>query len=127
MVTYDATTETVRVTVRPVYLDDKSDVLARRFVFAYFVRIENHGPSAVRLLRRQWAITDADGQVQHVEGEGVVGLQPTIAPGGSHEYHSFCVLPTFEGTMEGVYEMERADGTPLDAQIPLFHLRALAN
>lgn len=127
MVTYDATTETVRVTVRPVYLDDKSDVLARRFVFAYFVRIENHGADAVRLLRRQWAITDADGHVQHVEGEGVVGVQPTIMPGGVHEYHSFCVLPTFEGTMEGVYEMERAGGSALDAQIPLFHLRALAN
>ncbi len=127
MVTYDATTETVRVTVRPVYLDDKSDVLARRFVFAYFVRIENHGPDAVRLLRRQWTITDADGLVQHVDGEGVVGLQPTIEPGDGHEYHSFCVLATFEGTMEGVYEMERADGAALDAQIPLFHLRALAN
>ena len=127
MVTYDATTETVRVTVRPVYLDDKSDVLARRFVFAYFVRIENHGDADVQLLRRQWAITDANGHVQHVEGEGVVGQQPTIAPGRVHEYHSFCVLPTFEGTMAGVYEMERADGTALDAQIPLFHLRAMAN
>ena len=100
---------------------------AEAIQFAYFVRIENHGAAAVRLLRRQWAITDAEGVVQHVEGEGVVGLQPTIVPGGVHEYHSFCVLPTFEGTMEGVYEMERADGTPLGAQIPLFHLRAMAN
>ncbi|HEX8384755.1 MAG TPA: Co2+/Mg2+ efflux protein ApaG [Rubricoccaceae bacterium] len=127
MVSYDATTETVTVTVRPVYLDDKSDVLAGRFVFAYFVRIENHGEDGVQLLRRQWAITDANGHVQHVEGAGVVGRQPTIAPGGVHEYHSFCVLPTFEGTMEGVYQMQRAGGAALDAQIPLFHLRALAN
>ncbi len=127
MVSYDATTETIRVTVRPVYLDDKSDVLARRFVFAYFVRIENHGDDGVQLLRRQWAITDAEGHVQHVEGEGVVGQQPTIAPGSVHEYHSFCVLPTFAGTMEGVYEMQRAGGAALDAQIPLFHLRAMAN
>ena len=127
MVSYDATTETVTVTVRPVYLDDKSDVLARRFVFAYFVRIENHGDDGVQLLRRQWAITDADGHVQHVEGAGVVGRQPTIAPGGVHEYHSFCVLPTFEGAMEGAYQMERAGGATFDAQIPRFHLRALAN
>ena len=127
MVSYDATTETVTVTVRPVYLDDRSDVLARRFVFAYFVRIENHGEDGVRLLRRQWAITDADGHVQHVEGAGVVGQQPTIAPGGVHEYHSFCVLPTFEGAMEGAYQMERAGGATFDAQIPRFHLRALAN
>ena len=127
MVSYDATTETVTVTVRPVYLDDKSDVLARRFMFMYFVRIENRGPDEVQLLRRQWRITDADGHVQHVEGEGVVGLQPCIAPGAAHEYHSFCALPTFEGTMEGAYQIERANGSRLYAQIPRFHLCALAN
>lgn len=127
MVSYDATTETVTVTVRPVYLDDKSNVLARRFVFAYFVRIENGGADAVQLLRRQWRITDSEGHVQHVEGEGVVGMQPRIAPGDAHEYHSFCALTTFEGTMEGAYELEREGGSRLFAQIPRFHLRALAN
>ena len=127
MVTYDATTETVTVTVRPVYLDDKSDVIAQRFVFVYFVRVENHGPDEVQLLRRRWVITDSDGRVQEVEGAGVIGKQPVIGPGEAHEYHSFCVLPTFEGTMEGTYLMQREGGARFRAQIPQFHLHALAN
>lgn len=127
MVSYDATTEAVRVTVRPAYLDGRSDALARRFVFAYFVRVENHGPGEVQLLRRRWTITDGEGHVQHVEGAGVVGDQPLIAPGGAHEYQSFCVLRTFEGTMEGTYLMQREDGSRFRAQIPRFHLAALAN
>lgn len=127
MVSYDAITETVRISVRPAYLDGKSDALARRFVFAYFVRVENHGADEVQLLRRHWSITDADGHVEEVEGEGVIGLQPTIAPGEAHEYHSFCVLRTFEGTMEGSYLMQREGGARFRAQIPRFHLVALAN
>ena len=127
MVSYDATTDTVRVSVRPAYLDGKSDAIERRFVFAYFVRIENHGDDEVQLLRRHWTITDADGHVQEVEGEGVIGQQPTIAPGEDHEYHSFCVLRTFEGSMEGTYLMQREGGSRFKAQIPLFHLRALTN
>lgn len=127
MVTYDALTETVRVTVRPAYLDGKSDAIARRFAFAYFVRVENHGAEEVQLLRRHWVITDAEGRVQHVEGAGVVGAQPTIAPGEAHEYHSFCVLPTFEGAMEGTYLMQRPDGARFKAQIPRFPLVAMAN
>lgn len=127
MVTYDATTETVTVTVRPVYLDDKSDVVAQRFVFAYFVTVHNHGADEVQLLRRRWVITDADGRIQEVEGAGVIGKQPVIGPGETHEYHSFCVLPTFEGTMEGTYLMQREGGARFHAQIPQFFLRALAN
>ena len=124
---YEATTEEVTVRVRPVYLDAHSDVLARRFAFAYFVRVENDGPEPVRLLRRQWVIRDGSGRVQEVEGEGVVGRQPRIAPGAAHDYHSFCVLEAMEGSMEGAYLMERADGSQFLAQIPRFHLRARAN
>ena len=127
MFSYDATTETVTVSVRPVYLDDQSDVLAGRFAFAYFVRIGNHGADEVQLLRRRWVIADGRGHVQEVEGPGVVGVQPTIAPGGEHEYQSFCVLPTFEGAMHGTYLMQRESGARFHAQIPRFHLRALAN
>ena len=127
MVSYDATTETVRVTVRPAYLDGKSDAMGRQFVFAYFVRVENHGDDDVQLLRRRWTITDADGHVQNVEGAGVVGKQPTIPPGEAHEYHSVCVLRTFEGTMEGTYLMQREDGSRFRARIPHFHLVALGN
>lgn len=127
MVSYDATTETITITVRPVYLDEKSDVIGQRFVFAYFVRVGNHGVDEVQLLRRRWLITDSDGRVQEVEGAGVIGQQPVIEPGAAHEYHSFCVLPTFEGTMEGTYLMQREGGARFRAQIPQFHLRALTN
>lgn len=127
MFSYDATTGAVTVSVRPAYLDDQSDVLAGRFVFAYVVRIENGGPGEVQLLRRRWVITDGRGHVQEVEGPGVVGQQPTIAPGGDHEYQSFCVLPTFQGTMHGSYLMQHENGARFHAQIPRFHLRALAN
>ena len=127
MLAYDAVTETVRVTVRPAWLDGQTDVVERTFAFAYFVRIENDGPEEVQLLRRRWLITDADGHVQEVEGPGVVGAQPVIAPGEAHEYHSFCVLRTFEGAMEGSYLMQRPDGSRFHAQIPRFDLVAMAN
>ena len=127
MIRYDAVTEAVRITVRPAWLDGKSDAMERRFAFTYFVRVENHGPDEFQLLRRRWVITDADGRVQEVEGAGVIGEQPVIGPGEAHEYHSFCVLRTFEGSMEGYYVMQRPDGSRFQAQIPRFDLVAMAN
>ncbi len=127
MVTYDATTESITVSVRPVYLDGQSDVMARRFVFAYFIDIENDGFDEVQLLRRHWIIKDDTGGVQEVEGEGVIGEQPTIPPGGSHSYNSFCVLPTFTGTMGGTYLMQRANGERFRIEIPRFDLKAQVN
>ncbi len=127
MVSYDATTEMLTVSVRPVYLDGKSDVLGKRFVFAYFIRIENHGDEEVQLLRRRWEISDVDGRVQEVEGAGVVGRQPVIGPGGWHEYHSFCVLQSFQGSMEGTFLMQRTNGERFYAQIPRFYLQAMSN
>ena len=102
-------------------------MLARKFVFGYFIRIENHGAHEVQLLRRHWFIHDGPAQAKEVEGEGVVGRQPVIPPGGSHEYNSFCVLESFEGSMEGTYLMRRADGELFHAVIPRFPLRALSN
>lgn len=127
MTLYAATTEQVTVSVRPVYLDDQSDVFARRFVFAYFVQIENGGAGEVQLLRRHWLIHHGDGRTAEVEGEGVVGQQPVIAPGGTHVYNSFSVLESMTGAMEGTYLMQRPNGSRFRAQIPLFHLRAAAN
>ncbi len=127
MVTYDATTESIEVSVRPIYIDGQSDALARRFVFAYFIRIENRGSREVQLLRRHWIITDSVGGVQEVEGEGVIGEQPRIPPGGVHSYNSFCVLPTFTGSMKGTYLMQRETGERFRVQIPRFDLRAQAN
>lgn len=127
MVPYVTTTEDVRITVRPVYLDGQSDLMSQRFVFGYFIRIENHGPDDVQLLRRHWFITDEIGHVKEVEGEGVVGETPIISPGSAHEYNSFCVLETFTGKMEGFYTMERPRGRRFRANIPTFDLKARVN
>ena len=127
MVPYVSTTEGITVTVRPVYLDQESDILNCRFVFAYYVKIENFSTKEVQLLRRRWLIKESNGRVQEVEGDGVVGKQPVIRPGSQHEYNSFCVLMTFEGTMEGSYLMQRNDGERFRVTIPLFNLRAAAN
>jgi ApaG protein len=127
MVPYVAMTEGVEITVRPVYLDDQSDVMKGRFAFGYFIRIENQGLEEVQLLRRHWIISEANGRVQDVEGEGVIGQQPIISPGTFYEYSSFCVLGAFEGSMEGTYLMQRPNGARFRAQIPRFDLRAAAN
>jgi ApaG protein len=127
MSTYTATTENITVTASPVYLAGQSDMMAKKFVFAYFIRIENHGQEKVQLLRRHWIIHDAHGNIKEVEGEGVVGNTPIIMPGEAHEYNSFCVLETFEGSMEGTYQLMRESGELLRAVIPRFVLRANAN
>ena len=127
MTTYTATTEGIRITVQPIYLDGQSDVLQRKFVFAYFIRIENHTFRAVQLRRRHWFIRHSSGRVEEVEGEGVVGKQPIIPPGGRHEYNSYCILETLEGSMEGTYLMQHEQGELFRVTIPKFSLRAAAN
>lgn len=127
MMLYAATTEEVTVSVRPIYLDDQSDVFVPRFVFAYFVQIANEGGEEVQLLRRHWVIRHGDGRTTEVEGEGVVGQQPVIRPGETHVYNSFCVLEAMTGAMEGTYLMQRPNGARFRAVIPQFHLRAAAN
>lgn len=127
MVAYVAVTENIKVTVRPVYLDSQSDMINRRFVFGYFIQIKNDGEEEVQLLRRHWYIRDAHGRLQEVEGAGVIGRQPVILPGQVHEYNSFSVLETFEGSMEGTYLMQRPSGERFRITIPRFNLRAAAN
>ncbi len=122
-----ATTEDITVTVRPVYLDGQSDIIQKKFVFAYFIRIENNSKENVQLLRRHWYINHSSGKVEEVDGEGVVGKQPRLAPGEVHEYNSYCVLETFEGSMEGTYLMRRSNGETFRVTIPRFVLRAAAN
>ena len=124
---YTATTEGVLISVRPMYLDGQSDALQRKFVFAYFIRIENRRNEAIQLLRRHWHIVHSNGRTEEVEGEGVVGQQPIIAPGKAHEYNSFCILETMEGYMEGTYVMKRPNGELFRVTIPRFTLRAAAN
>ena len=115
-------TEGIRITVRPEYLADQSRPTQRHFVFAYHVRIENVGAQAAQLVARRWLIHDSAGRDTAVEGDGVVGKQPVVAPGKVHEYQSICVLESGSGHMEGTYRFVRADGTTFNAQIPRFIL-----
>ena len=117
-------TEAIRITVRPMYLSDRSDPEQGQYVFAYFVRIENIGTAAAKLLWRRWVIHDSGGDDLEVEGEGVVGQQPSIEPAGVHEYQSFVVLKSPEGSMEGSYDFVRPDGSRFKADIPTFGLDA---
>jgi len=115
-------TEGIRVEVTPRYVASESDAKAGRFVFAYQVNLTNEGDRRAKLVSRHWIIVDADGRRREVKGEGVVGATPDLAPGDSHEYASFCPLPTPWGTMEGTYRMIREDGKTFDAQVGRFFL-----
>lgn len=117
----------IRITVRPVYMREQSEPAARHYVFAYFVRIENVGKEAAQLVSRRWLIHDSTGDDTEVEGEGVVGEQPLIAPGGVHEYQSFCILKSGEGFMEGHYNFVKPDASTFRAEIPRFILSASAS
>ena len=119
---YAETTRDITVRVAPSYLADQSDPDARRWVWAYHVRIENGGAEAVQLISRHWIITDGRGQVQEVKGLGVVGDQPTIEPGQSFDYVSGCPLSTPSGFMRGTYQMASATGWPFEIAIPAFSL-----
>ncbi|MEN2785886.1 Co2+/Mg2+ efflux protein ApaG [Sphingomonas qilianensis] len=115
---------TVRVSVS--YLPDQSEPQRGRWFWSYHVRLENDGPQAVQLLSRRWIITDGRGATHSVEGEGVVGEQPMIAPGASFDYVSGCPLATPTGHMQGSYQMIGEDGAAFDVAIPKFALHAPA-
>ena len=112
----------IRVEVETSYLDEQSDPLQRRYVFLYTITIRNEGRVPARLLTRHWIITDANGQVQEVRGEGVVGEQPYLRPGQGFRYSSGAVIQTPVGTMQGSYEMLGDDGQRFDAPIRPFRL-----
>ncbi|MBI2407382.1 MAG: Co2+/Mg2+ efflux protein ApaG [Gemmatimonadetes bacterium] len=119
---YYKLTNGFRITVRPTFLADQSAPEQRQFVFAYFVRIENVRARAAQLLSRRWHIHDDVGEDTEVVGDGVVGEQPHIAPGGVHEYQSFCVLKGPGGYMEGEYFFAADDGKRFACEIPRFIL-----
>lgn len=117
-------TEGLRITVRPRYSPEHSDVGEHRFVFIYRIRIENVGTEPAQLLWRRWHIHDPVGGDSEVEGEGVVGRKPILHPGAVHEYESFCVLQGPNGHMEGSFLFRRPGGREFDVPIPRFILRA---
>ncbi len=121
---YAQTTRGVTVRVAPSFLADQSKPEAGHWVWAYHIRVENDGTVPVQLISRHWIITDAAGRVEEVKGEGVVGEQPVIEPGGSFDYVSGCPLTTPTGSMEGHYNMVGADGVRFPIEIPRFPLVA---
>src|SRR5688572_10970032 len=114
---YYQETNGIRITVRPRYLVDQSQPRRATYVFAYFVRIENTSRHTVQLMSRRWLISDSIGEEHEVAGDGVVGEQPVLEPGGVHEYHSFCILKSPSGTMEGSYRFESREISAFDAAI----------
>ena len=110
------------MTVRTQYVPEQSSPRDKRYVFAYTIRIANEGDGTLQLKTRHWIITDGDGKIEEVRGDGVVGAQPTLRPGQHFEYTSGCVLATPRGSMRGTYRMHRPDGTHFDATIAPFAL-----
>ena len=112
----------IRVDVETAFLEEQSEPRDNRYVFSYTITIRNDGPTPARLLTRHWVITDANGKVQEVRGDGVVGEQPHLKPGQGFRYSSGAVIETPVGAMQGSYQMVTDDGLAFDAPIPPFRL-----
>lgn len=114
----------IDIKVRPTYIADQSDPVNNHYVFSYTVTIRNNGSDAAKLLTRHWVITDGDGLIQEVKGEGVIGEQPHLKPGEGFQYTSGTFMNTPFGTMHGSYQMISDSGEKFDAEIPSFQLSA---
>ncbi|MFT3907454.1 MAG: Co2+/Mg2+ efflux protein ApaG [Steroidobacteraceae bacterium] len=112
----------IRVEVETSYLEEQSEPSERRYVFSYTITIHNDGETPARLMTRHWIITDANGRVQEMRGDGVVGEQPYIKPGQGFRYSSGAVIETPVGAMQGSYQMVDDEGLRFDAPIPAFRL-----
>ena len=123
---HSETTRDVTVRVSVSFLPEQSEPRKGRWFWAYHIRIENGGSRAVQLISREWTIVDGRGARHEVQGEGVVGEQPVIEPGGSFDYVSGCPLGTASGHMEGRYHMVAPDGSGFAIAIPRFPLVAPA-
>ncbi|MBQ4844455.1 Co2+/Mg2+ efflux protein ApaG [Pseudoalteromonas sp. MMG005] len=115
----------IKVSVETFYVEAQSQPEKNKYVFAYTVTIKNHSLCSVKLESRHWLITDANGKESEIDGEGVIGEKPSIAPGDSYKYTSGAVLDTPLGTMQGHYLMRNEFGTEFEAPIPVFRLTCL--
>ena len=120
----DTTTRGIRVQVTSFYDAERSSPQENYYFFAYQVRISNIGSETAQLVSREWIITDANGEVQKVQGPGVVGEQPVLAPGERFEYTSYVPLPTASGSMTGRYQMVTDNGEHFEIDIPTFSLES---
>jgi len=119
---FDARTKDIVVSVEAKFLENESEPDDQYYVWAYHITITNEGEDTVQLLSRHWIITDGLGRIQEVRGDGVVGEQPILAPGGSYSYTSGTPLTTPTGMMQGTYTMAQKSGDRLEVKIPLFSL-----
>lgn len=119
---YTAETKGIRVTAQPNFSPERSDPERGHYFWTYTIEIRNLGPVAVWLRARTWRITDGLGRVSEVQGAGVVGEQPRIAPGEAYDYTSGCPLTTSSGIMQGHYTMQTETGDVIDVAIPAFSL-----
>jgi ApaG protein len=120
----EAVTHNIRVEVLSQYSPQNSRPLEDVWVFQYTVRITNQGSETVQLVSRHWIITDAFQHTEEVQGPGVIGEQPVLAPGQSFQYSSWCPLHTPAGVMRGTYQMAGTDGRQFDIEIAPFALKA---
>ena len=119
---YNSSTRSISVTVEPYYLEEQSTPELSHYVWAYKVVIHNKGKEIVQVKSRYWRITDSNGKIQEIEGDGVVGEQPHITPGEEFQYTSGAMIETSLGTMKGTYQMIDDDEKYFDAQVPEFIL-----
>ena len=118
----ESITEGVHVRVESFYVDSNSKPEEGIFVFAYLVKLKNISDRTVKLLRRHWIITDSNGEINDVKGEGVVGEQPILKPGEEYQYNSGSHLKSPMGTMQGSYIMTNNEGIEFEVKIPCFTL-----
>lgn len=121
---YVKETNQIAIEVEPLYEETQSRPEAEQFFWTYTITLTNHGAEPIQLLSRHWIITDGQGHVEEVKGEGVVGEQPILGPGESYTYTSGCPLATPSGTMRGTYQMVDPKGNMFDAVIPTFYLES---
>ena len=119
---YQLTSHHITVSVKPHYLEAQSEPHEQVYAWSYEIEVHNGLDEAVTLEHRNWVITDISGYVEKIDGPGVVGEQPTIQPGETFVYSSFCVLSTTDGSMKGHYDMQTASGQKLAVAIPEFIL-----
>jgi ApaG protein len=119
---YSEVTNSIKISVDPIFMEDQSEPEDFHFVWAYHVSIENQGADTVQLMRRHWHITDSQGRIHEVRGEGVVGEQPVLEPGETFEYTSGTPLATPSGFMVGSYQMVDKAGSSFSVSVPAFSL-----
>ena len=113
----------VQISVETTYQHDFSNPMQSEYLFAYRINIENQNSFPIKLHRRHWHIFDSNGTYREVEGEGVIGVQPVIAPGENYQYVSGCNLRTEMGKMHGTYQMENLNSKQMfEVSIPAFEM-----